>query len=89
MCENSGKNPYRAFFELTQSSTSGDVTFGGMMRTKIRMGNMDELVVSVNKKNQFDIDFEDAYESMGLRTSDDIYQQWRPCYKLNAEKIQD
>ncbi len=52
------------------------------------MGNLDELVVSVNQKNQFDIDFEDAYKSIGMNTEDDIYQQWRPCYKLNAEKIQ-
>jgi hypothetical protein len=51
------------------------------------MGNLDELVVSVNQKNQFDIDFEDAYKSIGVNAEDDIYQQWRPCYKLNAEKI--
>ncbi len=49
MCEN--KLQYRALFQLSQSKSSGDVTFDGMLRTQAKMSEMDELVVSMNGKN--------------------------------------
>ena len=42
----------------------------------------------MNGRNQFDIDFESAYNGLKANTKDDMYQYWRPCYKINAEKIQ-
>lgn len=51
------------------------------------MRELDELVISMNGRNKFDIDFANAYSEMGQNAEDNMYQYWRPCYKLNKETI--
>jgi hypothetical protein len=65
MCENVQSTlKYRAFFQLMQEQSNGEgasVSFNGMLRTSARMNSDDELIISINGKQKFDIDFENAY----------------------------
>jgi len=67
---------------------TGDVTFNGLLRTSLHMRELDELVISMNGRNQFDIDFADAYPEMGQNARDSVYQYYRPCFRLDKEIIQ-
>ena len=84
MCENMQSTvQYRAIFELTQ--TDSNVSFTGFLRTSTKMAEDDELIVSLNGNQQFDLDFESAYQS--IETEENYYQYWHACYRLNAETV--
>lgn len=49
----------------------------------------DKLMISLNGKENFDIDFESAYTQEGEQPKEDFFNYWHPCYKLNAETVSD
>ena len=53
------------------------------------MADDDEMVLSLNGKSLFDIDFETAYtNSTGLaQQKEDFFNYWHPCYKINVETV--
>ena len=90
---------YRALFNLEQTGTK--VTFDGMMRTSQKMDDDDELIVSLNYKQAFDLDFDDAYfeaEDLSkqllpsvqpMEPAFDYVQYMHPCYKIKEETVSD
>lgn len=50
------------------------------------MAEDDELIVSLNGNEPFDLDFETAYPPTE-KEKENYYQYWHACYKLNAETV--
>lgn len=52
------------------------------------MHDKDQLIISLNGKDKFDIAFEDAYlNQTSLTSREDFFNSWHPCYRLNFETI--
>jgi len=84
ICENFASTiTYRAIFFLEQSNDK--VTFNGMLRTSVQMEEDDELIISLNHREAFDIDFESAY-TPGAENKD-FNKFMHPCYVINKETV--
>ncbi|CDW79494.1 zinc carboxypeptidase family protein [Stylonychia lemnae] len=74
---------YRAVFQLQQKDDK--VSFSGLLRTSTRMEDENELILSINYKQSFDLDFNSAYKH-DLNEKDQYEEH--PCYVLDHEQIE-
>ena len=57
------------------------------MRTSAQMEEEDELVISLNLREPFDLDFESSYSQ---NEEEHSFTKWmHPCYKINEETVDD
>lgn len=70
---------YRAIFDIKQ--VGNQVSFSGLVRTSAQMEEPDDLIVSLNYKRSFDLDYEK------VREKETYFESLKPCYKINEESI--